>query len=194
MAIFTRPAGTRSSPTLMGRILPSLIRNKVGFGFKNNKKTRIESGLGLDFGKTSTQTRPVYNIIKKKKRPRYKYYSFTSKNHFPNPNFSPLSRLSLLHSQPPLPLPHSLSLSHLLSPVPPPPHRSNRSLPPSPSYSLIHLAAEIASSSLTTPLTPQSRRRRRSFLPPLSPRLDWKKKGFLLVFRGSVFGVLEELK
>ena len=161
-----------------------------------SKKTRTRSGSGTGFIKPrpgQTRTRPVSNIIKKKKilginttLSLQKIISLTLISHLS------AASLSFTLSHPSLYL--TLSLSHLLSPVPPPPHRSNRSLPPSPSYSLIHLAAEIASSSLTTPLTPQSRRRRRSFLPPLSPRLDWKKKGFLLVFRGSVFGVLEELK
>ena len=38
MAIFARSAGTRPDPTLMGWILPSLIRNRVGYGFFKKKK------------------------------------------------------------------------------------------------------------------------------------------------------------
>jgi len=33
MAIYARPTGTQPSPTLMGRVLPDLITNRVGFGF-----------------------------------------------------------------------------------------------------------------------------------------------------------------
>ena len=32
MAIFARLAGTRPDPTLMGRVLPGPIKNRVGFG------------------------------------------------------------------------------------------------------------------------------------------------------------------
>ena len=154
MAIFTRSAGIRSGPTLMGRILPDPIRNRVGFGFF--QKTRTRSGSGTGFYKPPTRTRPVSNIIKKNKNPRYKYYSFSSKIHFPNPNFSTLSRPSL-----------SLtccrrSLLHLTGLVGPClPHRtahsstsSQRSLaPPSPRRSLLHLAADVAHSS-TSPQMP----------------------------------------
>ena len=38
MTIFSRPAGTRPGPTLMGRVLPSPFRNRVGYGFKKKKK------------------------------------------------------------------------------------------------------------------------------------------------------------
>ena len=55
MAIFTRSAGTRSGPTLMGRVLPGPIKNRIGYGFK--KKTRNGSGSGPGFIK-KTQTRP----------------------------------------------------------------------------------------------------------------------------------------
>ena len=65
MAIFTRSAGIRSGPTLMGRILPNPIRNRVGFGFLKKTRTRSRSGTG--FCKPPTRTRPVSNIIKKKK-------------------------------------------------------------------------------------------------------------------------------
>ena len=33
MGIFARSAGTRLGPTLMGRILPGPIRNRVGYEF-----------------------------------------------------------------------------------------------------------------------------------------------------------------
>ena len=33
MVILARPVGTRSDPTLMGRVLPGPIKNRVGYGF-----------------------------------------------------------------------------------------------------------------------------------------------------------------
>ena len=47
MAIFARPADTQSGPTLMGRVLLSPIRNRVGYGFLK-KKTR--NGFGSSSG------------------------------------------------------------------------------------------------------------------------------------------------
>ena len=44
MAIFARPVGTRPGPTLMDRVLPSPIRNRVGYGFKK-KKPEVGSGF-----------------------------------------------------------------------------------------------------------------------------------------------------
>ena len=38
MTIFARPADTRSGPTLMGQVLPDLIRNRVRSGFYKKKK------------------------------------------------------------------------------------------------------------------------------------------------------------
>ena len=57
MAIFTRSADTRPGPTLKGRILPDLFRNRVGYGFKKKKP---ETGPGF-IKKTQTrpETRPV---------------------------------------------------------------------------------------------------------------------------------------
>ena len=45
MAIFARPASTRPGPTLMGQVLPGLIRNRVGyeFFFKNPKGVQVGS-------------------------------------------------------------------------------------------------------------------------------------------------------
>ena len=43
MAIFARPVDTRSGPTLMGRILPGLIKNRVGYGFLK-KKPKADPG------------------------------------------------------------------------------------------------------------------------------------------------------
>ena len=50
MAIFAQPADTRPGLTLMGRILPSPIKNRVGFGsgrdfYKNPARTRIRPNL-----------------------------------------------------------------------------------------------------------------------------------------------------
>ena len=38
MAIFTRLADIRLGPTLMGRVLPGPIRNRVEYGLKKKKK------------------------------------------------------------------------------------------------------------------------------------------------------------
>ena len=47
MAIKVRPVDTRSDPTLMGRILPGPINNKIGGYFKKNpKRVRIFVILG----------------------------------------------------------------------------------------------------------------------------------------------------
>ena len=42
MAISARPVGTRSDPTLMGRVLPGPIKNRVGYGLK--KKPEADPG------------------------------------------------------------------------------------------------------------------------------------------------------
>ena len=47
MAIFARSAGTRSGPTLMGRILPGPIRNRVGYGFPKKNPKRVRVGFGF---------------------------------------------------------------------------------------------------------------------------------------------------
>ena len=53
MAIFAWPVDTRFGPTLMGRVLPGPIKNRVGFGFLK-KKTRSRFGLGPGFYKNPT--------------------------------------------------------------------------------------------------------------------------------------------
>ena len=53
MVIFGWSVGTQAGPTLMGRILPDLIRNRVGYGFK--KKTRTGSGF---YKKSGPKPRP----------------------------------------------------------------------------------------------------------------------------------------
>ena len=45
MVIFARPADIRSSPILMGWVLPGPIKNRIGFGFKK-KKLKLGSGFG----------------------------------------------------------------------------------------------------------------------------------------------------
>ena len=58
MTIFARPTGTLPGSTLMGRVLPGPIRNRVRYGLK---KTRSGSKLGLGFIKkpeTRPKTRP----------------------------------------------------------------------------------------------------------------------------------------
>ena len=52
MAIFAQPADTRPSPTLMGRILPDPIRNRVRYGFlKKKKKNPNQVQVGSEFYK-----------------------------------------------------------------------------------------------------------------------------------------------
>ena len=55
MAIFAQPADIRPSPTLMGRVLPGPIKNRVGFGFLKKKP---EAGLGFYKNPTRTRTQP----------------------------------------------------------------------------------------------------------------------------------------
>ena len=40
MAIFARLADIRLGPTLMGRVLPGPIRNRVGYGLKKKKNPK----------------------------------------------------------------------------------------------------------------------------------------------------------
>ena len=65
MAIFARPVDAQLNPTLMGRVLPGPIKNRIGFGLK--KKPRSGSGSGLGFGKNPirTRTQPDYILITK---------------------------------------------------------------------------------------------------------------------------------
>ena len=62
MAIFARFAGTRPDPTLMGRILPGLIRNRVGYGFLKKKKPEAGPGF-IKKSETRLKTRPRYNPV-----------------------------------------------------------------------------------------------------------------------------------
>ena len=133
-------------------------------GLKIIKKPESSPGWVRILVKPQPELDP-YIILLKKKNPRYKYYSFSSKNHFPNPNFSTLSRpsLSLTLSHPSLSITCCRrSLLHLTGLVGPClPHRTahsstspQRSLaPPSPRRSLLHLAADAAHSS-TSPQMP----------------------------------------
>ena len=57
MAIFARPVDTRPGPTLMGRVLPGPIRNRVGYEFLK-KKTRNGFGSGLSFIKKKPKPDP----------------------------------------------------------------------------------------------------------------------------------------
>ena len=60
MAIQARPAGTRPGPTIMGRILPGPIKNRVGYGFKtkNPKRVWVGSGFWKKPGPNLDPTRP----------------------------------------------------------------------------------------------------------------------------------------
>ena len=63
MAIFAQLVGTRPGSTLMGLILPGLIRNRVEYGFKKKKKNpnRIR-GLSKK-SETRPETQPGYNPV-----------------------------------------------------------------------------------------------------------------------------------
>ena len=49
MTIYARPADIRPDPTLIGRVLPGPIRNRVGYRVfkKNPKRVRVGSGFYL---------------------------------------------------------------------------------------------------------------------------------------------------
>ena len=67
MAIVARPAGTQSGPTLMGRVLPDPIKNKVGFGFfkkKPSKRVRVSCKTRPEPGPDPTRLQ-VNKITKK---------------------------------------------------------------------------------------------------------------------------------
>ena len=58
MAIWTRPAGIRSNPTLMGRVLPGPIKNRVEFGFKKKKKPEAGPSFEKKPAANPNPTRP----------------------------------------------------------------------------------------------------------------------------------------
>ena len=62
MAIFTGPADTQPDPTLMGRVLPSPIKNRVGFGFfkKNPKRVQVLVKTWPNPGPDPTRLYPNY--------------------------------------------------------------------------------------------------------------------------------------
>ena len=69
MAIYIWPADTRPGPTLMGRILPGPLRNRVGYGFIKKKKKKKKPDSSPGFIKnpawTRTQIWPNYSKITK---------------------------------------------------------------------------------------------------------------------------------
>ena len=86
---FARPTGIWFGPILMGQILPSSIRNRVGYGFffKNPKRVQIIFGFyKLKKFKTRPKTQPGYNpvTLKLQKTPYiYIYIAITNpKSHF----------------------------------------------------------------------------------------------------------------
>ena len=86
MAIFARPAGIRSGPTLMGRILPGPIRNRVGYGFLKKNPKRVRVGFGF-YKKIRDPTRNPARLktrhLKLQKDPVYIYsYILTLIPHF----------------------------------------------------------------------------------------------------------------
>ena len=60
MAIYIWPADTRPGPTLMGRILPGPLRNRVGYGFIKKKKNPIRVQV---LSKTRLEPEPGYDPI-----------------------------------------------------------------------------------------------------------------------------------
>ena len=72
MAIFARPTGTRPGPTLMDRVLPNPIRNRVRYGFFFLKKTKASPGF-IKKSETRPKTWLGYNPItlKLQKNPLY---------------------------------------------------------------------------------------------------------------------------
>ena len=105
MAISTWFAGTRHGLTLMGWILPDMIKNKVGFGFWK-KKTRIGSRFLQTPGSNPGSTWPGY--IRNRKSLKYPliYIVITDPN---------LNHFIFPHLAAPLSLSLSLSLSLKLS-------------------------------------------------------------------------------
>ena len=62
MAIFARPVDTWPSPTLMGRVLPGPIKNRIEFGFfkkKNPKRVRVGFGVLQKPDPNLDSTRPA---------------------------------------------------------------------------------------------------------------------------------------
>ena len=65
MAIFARLADTQPNSTLMGRILPGSIKNRVGFGFlkkKTPKRVRVRSGFLQNLARTRIRPNLVIYI------------------------------------------------------------------------------------------------------------------------------------
>ena len=111
MAKWTRPAGTRPDPTLMGRVLsdPFNIRVGSGFSLKNPKRVRV----GFGYYAYPTRTRPVYIIFKKKKKK-----TLTINTHFSPKSLRPI--LSTLSFSPKPPAILSLTLTLILTWARPP--------------------------------------------------------------------------
>ena len=104
MAIKARPAGTWSGPTLLGRILPDPINNRVGYGsFKKKTQSRFRSGSGFchtrpgtDPFKYKTTKNPLYIKTKETLLPQFLSYSTLSR---PTTTLThSLTFLSLSHS------------------------------------------------------------------------------------------------
>ena len=91
MAIYARPADTRSSLTLIGWILPSQIKNRVGSGFLQKPNS---THLKLKLPK---KTIYIYSYIYKLIKPYLSFHSSTQSPH-PYPLIS-LTLLTLTHPQ-----------------------------------------------------------------------------------------------
>ena len=65
MAIYIWPADTRPGPTLMGRILPDPLRNRVKYRFIKKKKPDSSPGFIKNPARTWTRIWPNYSKITK---------------------------------------------------------------------------------------------------------------------------------
>ena len=133
MAIKVRPADTQSGPTLMGRILPDLINNKVGYGSlkkKNPKRVQVFVIPGPDPTRLNIKLSKTPYIYKLKK-PYFLSYSTLNPNPFPTQLHSPLP-LSLTDrgspSSPSLTYSHSRTQPQALTTIT---HRRHHTISPS---------------------------------------------------------------
>ena len=121
MAIFAQPAGIWPGPTLMGRVLPGPIRNRVGYGFLKKTSKRVQVGFRFYQKNPKPDPKPNPDItrLKLQKKALYIYRAITN----PSPSFvqqqltPPSQLLTLIEA-------HSSSHSHLIHP-----HSHSRRLP-----------------------------------------------------------------
>ena len=136
MAIFAWPTGIRPGPTLMGRILPGPIRNRVGYGFLKKKPEAGPGFIKKIWDPTQNLARLKTRHLKLQKYPVYIYsYILILIPHFftlqqptltlPQSSLLTSVRQSLISAQSdtPSPLAHVISQSDTPSVMPSsPPH------------------------------------------------------------------------